>query len=190
MKLLIPLVLASAAFAFTLDSPATGESLSQRDALPEAFPEPAAAAVCHAAIYSSKKVCKNHCHGVSCHGVSCHGVSCHKTGAGSPHYWQCKCRKAARSEEDLAERAAEPEPEPVPVEDLVERAAEPELEADPVEVEEAILETRAEIKARAKCVPGSYGKKKKSCTPHSHGKGKCQRASSPGVGFIWTCNCP
>ena len=184
MKIFIPLVLASTALAFTLDSPVTGESLVKRDALPEAFPEPAAAAVCHAAIYSTKNVCKNHCH----------DGSCHKTGAGSPHYWQCKCKRAARAEESLAKRIAEPKPEPesAAIEDLAERTAEPEpeAEAEPEDVEEAILETRAEIEARAKCVPGSYGKKKKSCTKHCHGKGKCQRASSPGVGFIWTCNCP
>ena len=57
-------------------------------------------------------------------------------------------------------------------------------------VKTAIIDSRADIETRARCVPGSYGKKKKSCTPHCKGRGKCSRASSPGIGFIWVCTCP
>lgn len=75
-------------------------------------------------------------------------------------------------------------------ENLAKRITElaPALDTSPVG--DAILDSRAEIEARAKCVPGSYGKKKKSCTPHCKGRGKCSRASSPGIGFVWVCTCP
>lgn len=79
--------------------------------------------------------------------------------------------------EDLVKRIAEPEPELVS-----------EVGFSPMK--DAILDSRADIEARARCVPGSYGKKKKSCTPNCKGRGKCSRASSPGVGFVWVCTCP
>ena len=189
MKFLIPLLLASTCLAI----PQTDSELDRR------IVEPLEArAACHPAIYGTKKICKDHCG---------RRGTCHKTDAGDPVFWQCRCPGASTADEELSKRVAL-EADPVPEEDGIEeelskRVAEPEPEAEAEAIpdpdpdleadddEDAnILESRANIEARAKCVPGSYGKKKKSCTPHCKGRGKCQRASSPGVGFIWTCNCP
>ena len=202
MKFLIPLLLASTCLAIPqTDTPSS--ELNRRIAEPLK-----ARAACHPAIYGTKKICKDHCG---------RRGKCHKTTAGHPVFWQCKCPGTFATEE-LSKRVAKPEAEanPVPEEDAIEeelskRVAEPEAEAaaisdpdsedddadgddddddDDADADADILESRADIEARAKCAPGSYGKKKKSCTPHCKGRGKCQRASSPGVGFIWTCNCP
>ena len=194
MKFFIPLLLASTCLAIPQTDAASSE-LDRRIAEPVE-----ARAACHPAIYGTKAICKNHCG---------RRGTCHRTTAGHPIYWQCRCPGASATEQDLSKRVAEPEaeadamPDPAPEEDAVEeelsrRVAEPEAEADAMpdsdpeedDEEDDILESRADIEARAKCVPGSYGKKKKSCTPHCKGRGKCQRASSPGIGFIWTCNCP
>ena len=180
MKFLILFTLASTCLAITPDVPAAGESPAKRNAVPETLAKGGSAAVCHPAICSTKSVCKSYCH----------GGTCHKTQAGPPHFWQCRCHRDADAEDDLSKRITESEPESASLEDLTERSTGLEPEADPIDSEDAPLEIRAVIEARARCVPGSYGKKKKSCTPHCKGRGRCQRASSPGVGFIWTCNCP
>lgn len=193
MKFLIPLFLASTCLAI----PQTDTSISD---LNRRIAEPLEArAGCHPAIYGTKAICKRRCG---------RRGTCHKTTAGHPVFWQCKCPGASSTEEGLSKRVAEHEAEadalPNPdmeedanEEDLSKRVAEPEPEpkADALPVPEDnddadVLESRADIEARAKCIPGSYGKKKKSCTPHCKGRGKCQRASSPGIGFVWTCGCP
>ena len=71
------------------------------------------------------------------------------------------------------------------IEDLAKRIAEPDFSP----ASNAALESRADIEARAGCVPGTY-KKKKGCTANCKGRGRCSRATSPGSGFLWACTCP
>ena len=191
MKFLVSLLLVSTCLAIPQTDTASS-NLDRRNAEPLE-----ARARCHAAIYETKAICKDNC--------GRHG-KCHKTTAGHPVYWQCKCPRASAreaEEEELSKRVAEPVAVPEPEDDVVaeeldKRVAEPEPEAeadveeeyDVLKARDNTLESRADIEARAKCVPGSYGKKKKSCTPHCKGKGKCSKASSPGIGFVWVCTCP
>ena len=188
MKLLIPVLLASVCLAIPHDTQAGADNLAKRIAepgpLPKADPaeaDVAAAAKCRGGDYGKgskgKKKCLDNCgkgKPRQCTKVSNPGIG---------FTWNCVCPAPKRALEnnagagDLAMRTADPEPELV-------------SGSGSSTVDNAILDSRADIEARARCVHGGDYPKKSSCKPHCKGKGKCITVSNPGLGFTWTCTCP
>lgn len=185
MKLFIPVLLASACLAIPHDTRAGANNLAKRIAEPGPLPvsaaaeaDVAAAARCRGGDYGKgskgKKKCLDNC------GKGKPGQCTKVSNPGIGFTWNCVCPAPKRAlennagAEDLAKRIADPEPE----------------EQDSSPVDNAILESRADIEARARCVHGGDYPKKSSCKPHCKGKGKCITVSNPGLGFTWTCTCP